>query len=110
MEREAISDDRQGSPPASGAAPMRAAKRTTASSAMKNTIYVQLLGEGVLTFRPVTASQVAPNIYVIEGYEAYDPEDEEWEFLPGDRVVVENKFFGGELILVAVSQDDSKTS
>ena len=42
------------------------------------------------------------NIYKIDGSECYNPEDEEWEFLPGMYVLVEEKKLSGENVLVAV--------
>jgi hypothetical protein len=73
---------------------------------MKNTVYVQLLGEGTQVYRPVPASQVAPIIYVLGGAEFYYPEDEEWEFLPGARVVVEERIIGkSDAVLVAIASD-----
>lgn len=74
---------------------------------MGNTIYVRLLGEGVQVYRPVSSLQITSNVYVIGGYEAYDPEDEEWEFIPGTLVVVEERVFEGEAILVAIASPHS---
>ena len=71
--------------------------------AMKNTIYVRLLGEGVQVYRPVSASQITSRVYVIDGYEVYDPDDEEWEFFPGTHVVVEKRVLGGKAVLVAIA-------
>ncbi|MET0155762.1 MAG: hypothetical protein ABW189_06645 [Rickettsiales bacterium] len=56
---------------------------------MKNdieTIYVQLLHEDVTTARPAPAERVGKQTYTILLPEDYDPEDEEWQFLPGDTV------------------------
>lgn len=72
---------------------------------MKNTVYVQLLGEGTQVYRPVPASQVAPDIYVLGSAESYDPEDEEREFLPGARVVVEERIIEGAAVPVAMAGD-----
>jgi hypothetical protein len=72
---------------------------------MKNTVYVQLLGEGTQVYRPVPASQVAPSVYILGGAEFYDLEDEEWEFLPGTRVVVEGRIKEGVAVLVAITSD-----
>lgn len=70
---------------------------------MKNTVYVRLLGEGVLVYRPVQASQITSNIYVLGGVDIFDPEDEEWEFLPNTRVIVEARAVEGETVLVATA-------
>ncbi|MBP1152574.1 hypothetical protein [Methylocaldum sp. RMAD-M] len=69
-----------------------------------STVYVRLLGEGVEVYRPVPASQVESNIYVLGGAEIFDPEDEQWEFPPGEYVVAENKTLDGEVVLVAISK------
>jgi hypothetical protein len=62
-----------------------------------------LLNEGVDCWRPVKATKISESVYVIEGIENYDPDDEEWEFLPGSRVFVENhKFSSGATHLVAI--------
>jgi hypothetical protein len=49
------------------------------------TVYVSLLDEGVDVWRPVSAEQVGEDTYRIIG-EAPDPDDEKWEFLPGQLV------------------------
>jgi len=73
-------------------------------SAMKNTVYVRLLGEGVQVYRPVSASQTTFDVYIIGDADIYDPEDEEWEFLPGTRVVVEERVLEGKVVLVAIAE------
>lgn len=50
------------------------------------TIYVQLLDEGIEVFRPVLAVVLSENTYKILGFEDYDPETETWQFLPGTIV------------------------
>ena len=54
---------------------------SSTEATMKNTVYVRLLGEGVQVYRPVPASQITSDVYVIGGADINDPEDEEWEFL-----------------------------
>ena len=71
---------------------------------MEKTIYIQLLGEGTLVYRPVPATEVSDNIFQLQGEEIFDPEDEEWEFLPGNKVRVEQKELEGEKVLVAIEQ------
>ena len=68
----------------------------------KKIICVQLLNEGSVAYRPVSAYLIEKNIYKIDGSECYNPEDEEWEFLPGMYVLVEEKKLSGENVLVAV--------
>lgn len=82
---------------------MSAARDSSTEAAMKNTIYVRLLGEGIQVYRPVQALQIASNIYVVGGADIYDPEDEEWEFLPGARVVVEERILEGQSALIAIA-------
>lgn len=50
------------------------------------TICVRLLNEDVETARPAPAQLIGEQIYKILLPDDYDPEDEEWEFLPGDIV------------------------
>ena len=69
---------------------------------MEKKIYIQLLGEGTVVYRPVPAFKLGDNVYRVEGSEIYDPDDEEWEFLPGTVVIVEDRELEGEKVLVAV--------
>jgi len=71
---------------------------------MKKIIYIQLLNEGSVAYRPASAYEIENDLYKIDGSEVYDPEDEEWEFKPGSYVVVEQRKLGGELVLVAVRE------
>jgi hypothetical protein len=66
----------------------------------KVTIYVALLNEGTDCWVPVEASQQDDGSFVIYGD---IPEDDEWQFAPGSRVLCEpRKFSQGEAGLVAV--------
>ena len=69
---------------------------------MTEKIYIQLLGEGTIVYRPVPALKMEHNIYKIEGYDIHDPEDEEWEFIPGTVVIVKERTLEEEIVLVAV--------
>jgi hypothetical protein len=69
----------------------------------KETIYVSLLGEGTVVWRPVLALQVGQGIFVVLT-KAYDPENEEWEFPPGSIVMCRNEMREGRETLIAVSQ------
>jgi hypothetical protein len=80
---------------------------SSTETAMKNTIYIRLLGEGVQVYRPVPASQISSDVFLIEGADFYDPEDEKWEFLPGTRVVVEKRVLEGEAVLVAIAKENN---
>jgi hypothetical protein len=70
----------------------------------KKIIYIKLLNEGSIAYRPVSAYETGNNIYKIYGLDVYDPEDEEWEFLPGTYVLVEEQIRSGEKVLVAISE------
>lgn len=65
-------------------------------------IYVQLLGEGTIAYKPVDAIKVTDNVYQIQDDELYDPNDEEWEFAPGTSVIVEEQILDGDKVLVAI--------
>jgi hypothetical protein len=67
-------------------------------------IYIQLLNEGTEVYRPVPASKIKDNLYKVEGFEIYDPEDEIWEFTPSTYVLVEQRNLDGKKVLVAIKQ------
>ena len=73
---------------------------------MENIIYLQLLGEGTTVYRPVPASKLSEGLYKISENEIFDPDDEEWEFLPGTVVKVEQRILEGETVLVAVKEQE----
>jgi hypothetical protein len=52
-------------------------------------IYVKLLDEGTDVWRPVQASRVAENVFVIDD-QPYDRSIERWEFEPGERVLCDD--------------------
>ncbi len=70
---------------------------------MNEIVYIRLLNEGVLVYRPVPAMRVTSDVYVVGGADIYDPEDETWEFPPGAHVVVQKRAIesGGEAVLIA---------
>lgn len=74
------------------------------------TIYIQLLDEGSTAYRPTLGVLVSEAIYRILPTEDYDPEDEVWEFLPGDTVrcvsEVKSGAQGEHLVLVARERID----
>ncbi|WP_205529559.1 hypothetical protein [Taibaiella koreensis] len=72
---------------------------------MKKNIYIQLLEEGTKVYRPVQAIEIENNIYEVQGFEIYDPEDETWEFLPGTYVLVEEQNLDGVNVLVAIKEE-----
>lgn len=64
------------------------------------TIYVELLDEGVAVYRPVEATLDLDGAFRLP---ATAPVDEHWRFEPGSRVVCEREDIGdGEPQLVAV--------
>ena len=66
------------------------------------TIYVQLLNEATDVWRPVEATQLSDDSFVVEGTV---PEGEEWAFTPGSVVrCVSKTFSGGATGLIAVSR------
>lgn len=71
------------------------------------TIYVQLLNEGSEVYRPVLSKKINDFLYELLDNN-YDPEDEEWEFLPRTIVVVEEKILSGEKELVAIKEYQEK--
>ncbi|MFR2069205.1 MAG: hypothetical protein ACLS4S_03040 [Bacteroides nordii] len=71
---------------------------------MKNTIYIKLLNEGSVAYRPTSAYQIEEYIYKIDGSECYNSEDEEWEFLPGVYVLVEERNLSGRNVLVVIRE------
>lgn len=71
------------------------------------TIYVQLLNEGSEVYRPVLSKKINDFLYELLDNN-YDPEDEEWEFLPGTIVVVEEKILSGKKELVAIKEYQEK--
>jgi hypothetical protein len=67
------------------------------------TIYVALLNEGVDCWRPVKAERLGPDLYRIKDAV---PDDEKWEFQPGEVVRCNERRFdrGAGLVAVAVVQ------
>ena len=69
-------------------------------------VFVALLGEGTKVWRPVITRQIANDLYQILGPV---PENEEWEFQPGQVVSCEfRNFQNGSSGLVAVRAKVSK--
>lgn len=60
--------------------------------------------KGLLFIGPVTAVKNDTNIYTIEGFDIYNPDDEEWEFSPGTKVIVEDKKLSRGIFKVAVKE------
>ncbi|MAY75027.1 MAG: hypothetical protein CMJ31_09995 [Phycisphaerae bacterium] len=66
-------------------------------------IYVELIDEAVLVWRPVQAVHLRDSVYRISTQD-YDREDETWEFEPGDVVRCENVNSSDGPILVAIER------
>jgi hypothetical protein len=77
---------------------------------MRNTIavvYVELLNEGTSVMRPTNAEVLGDNRYRLLPTERYDPEVEEWEFLPESIVRCERvKTDNGAEVMLAVELVD----
>lgn len=71
---------------------------------MKRIIYIQLLNEGSVAYRPVSSNEIGKNIFRVDGTEIYDLKHEEWEFPPGTLVIVEEQIRGGEKVLIAIKE------
>ena len=65
-------------------------------------VYVQLLNEGTVVYRPTNAVSLETDVAILCPDE-YDPDDEEWEFKPGSVVRVETKELQGGPVPVAVN-------
>lgn len=63
-------------------------------------IYVELLDEGIPVWRRVDAKPQENGTFLICEQEI--PEDEQWKFLPGEIVLVEEQVREGQQVLVAV--------
>jgi hypothetical protein len=53
-------------------------------------------------------TKIKENVYRVSATDDYDPEDEEWEYLPGSIVRCEMQVREGRKILVAVKRIDEK--
>lgn len=68
------------------------------------TVYVRLLDEGIEdVFRPTKARIQPDGYYKLLPTQGYDPEDEHWEFLPGQLVRCETMKLDGGMRLVATA-------
>jgi hypothetical protein len=65
------------------------------------TIYINLLDEGTDVWRPVDADAIGGMDYRID-HRAIVPDDEQWQFRPGDRVKCELRELSGTPVLVAI--------
>ena len=63
------------------------------------TVYIELLGEGVDVWRPLQAEPESPAIFRLP---PTAPSGETWRFPPGSRVLCETRQLSGGPALVAV--------
>ncbi len=70
------------------------------------TIYMPLLDEGTVVYRPVIAETSAGVIFRILPPERALPETAHWRFAPGTFVKCERQILGGQAALVAKEQVD----
>jgi len=64
-------------------------------------LLVRLQNEGTDVYKKTNGYKVATNTFVILVTEDYDPDDEEWEFVPGSIVKCVLEQHGGREWLVA---------
>jgi hypothetical protein len=67
-------------------------------------VYVQLLNEGTSVSRPTTALPLGNGLYKLLPVENYDPDDEDWEFKPGQTVRLAERKKPDGVYLLAVSE------
>lgn len=71
-------------------------------------VFVDLPDEATPTIRPTNAEVLGGNLYRLLPTKRYDPENEEWEFLPGTIVVGEMRMTGeGVRAMIAVKAADA---
>ena len=73
----------------------------TASSIDGIEVYVPLLGEGTAVNRPTLAIHQGGSTYELLATDDYDPEDETWQFPPGQVVECCSQTVGDREILLA---------
>lgn len=75
-----------------------------ASGTEFETIFVRLLGEGTDVMRPVHAEKIGVDKFRLLRPADYDPDFENWEFVPESVVECETRYQDGDEFLVAVRQ------
>ncbi len=73
----------------------------TALSTSEIVLYIPLLNEGTDVLRPTTGLVLKPEVARVLAARDYDPDVEEWEFLPGSTVKYVKEVREGREILVA---------
>ena len=74
----------------------------TDSSTSDPVVFVRLLDEGTVVYRPVQAHPVGDGAYQLAKPADYDEADETWEFPPASIVMCESRPLSGEAVLVAI--------
>lgn len=69
------------------------------------TIYIQLLNEGTIVYRPTLGEPIDKLVFKILPTPDYDPNDEHWEFVPGEVVKCQWQYLlGTGSALIAVER------
>lgn len=71
-------------------------------------IHIRLLDEGVDVWRPTQGLRVGPMTFKVLPTPEYDPEDENWEFVPGTVVVCERRTLSEGPVMAAVRRADAR--
>jgi hypothetical protein len=70
----------------------------------KYLIYIRLLNEGTLVYRPTEGEMLEELVFKVLPTEDYDPDDEQWEFPPGKIVRCVKEIKGDGEVLIAVEE------
>jgi hypothetical protein len=73
----------------------------TGSNTESVVVYVQLLDEGTVVYRPTRGQLVGEGAVRLLPTPGYDPDDEHWEFPPGSVVRCQPRNLEGTEVLVA---------
>jgi hypothetical protein len=76
----------------------------TASSTDTATIYIPLLNEGTVVFRPAKGLPLGQNTFRVLATDDYDSQAEEWKFPPGSIVECVTQIRDGKEVLVATAR------
>jgi hypothetical protein len=70
----------------------------------KRLIYIRLLNEGTLVYRPTQGEEIERSVFKVLPTGDYDPDDEQWEFPPGKIVRCTQEIKGDREVLIAVEE------
>ncbi len=68
--------------------------------------HVRLLNEGTDVVRPVHLIDLEDGTFRVLATHDYDPNDEEWEFLPTSVVAIKDRLIGGKMVRLIVDLPD----